>query len=160
MTADILTRLRKATGADRELDAEIAVFARWHPYGPEHWLNRSPEAAFSILSAGRVNFSLPDETEPRGGWVVPSFTDSIDASLALVERMLPGWGGLIGIGTGTSIHTADLWSEARAHQNSEEEEENPLVGEDAHGEHRCLPIAVLIALFTALQEKENTNADA
>lgn len=87
---DLLDRVKAASGPDRELDAEIACQLRCHPYGPFHWLDKSPEAVFAPTYAGWVGFTLPGEDAPRGAWASPEYTASIDAILALIERELSG----------------------------------------------------------------------
>lgn len=79
---ELKERVDAAEGPDRDLDGEIEVLAR----------------RLEAYAAG-----LDDETrakwESRAGWVFDAFTTyepkpftaSIDASLALVERVLPGW---------------------------------------------------------------------
>lgn len=78
MTATgILTRLKAAMGPDRDLDAMIASV-----------LQIMPSNAF-LPSA-----SLDPGTFGTGAyttWRAPDWTSSIDASLALVKQMLPGW---------------------------------------------------------------------
>lgn len=69
MSADIIARLEKLTGPDREVDRVIdhVVF----------WPNEAPR---------NLEISIRDE------WDVPTYTASIDAAVALVERVLPGCG--------------------------------------------------------------------
>ena len=73
--SDLITRLEEAAEGSRELDAEISqalMFPTMLRWGDHHWRR------------GHV-----------GGWTtLPSFTTSLDAALALAERVLPGsmWG--------------------------------------------------------------------
>lgn len=62
--SELIERVEKATGPDRELDAAIAA-----------------------------HFDLPYGPRPVGGseWLSAHFTASVDAALELVERELPGW---------------------------------------------------------------------
>lgn len=79
-------RVREASGPDRELDAELYVLLEVIPndgrvstYGPY-------DPAFSpYLVAGTKIDWLPTTREDA-----PYYTASIDAALALVERVLPG----------------------------------------------------------------------
>lgn len=71
--ADLIARLEALTGPDREADEAIARLTGWSPTGgipatgaPSHWYS----AAFGM----------------------PAYTASLDAAVALVERVLPGWG--------------------------------------------------------------------
>lgn len=65
---DLIERLEKADGPDRELDAKLARHLAGDPV--DHW--------FRLF----------------GDWftdrTIPSYTSSIDAAVALVERVLPG----------------------------------------------------------------------
>ena len=76
----LLERVMAAMGPDRELDADIA---RVGGYGrvAQEWVRDRPEW-------------FAWEADSRSGpWIVlPDYTASVDASLALVERVLPGWG--------------------------------------------------------------------
>lgn len=72
--SDLIARVDAATGANRELDRAIATWQFPHLAECERW--------------------------PHGGWHSPAwgliappehYTASIDAALALVERVLPGW---------------------------------------------------------------------
>lgn len=75
---DLIERLEKASGPDRELDWRIAekfdiperwpTSALWPPFMPKSKYDKS----------------------------IPSFTASIDAAVALVERVLPGWNWWLG----------------------------------------------------------------
>jgi hypothetical protein len=67
----LLDRVQKATGPDRELDKELLwVLGRYSWRGMNYW-NDTGEMWPSRLSV--------------------FFTASIDAAVALVERVLPGW---------------------------------------------------------------------
>lgn len=70
-TNDLLERVGAATGPDREIDAEIA----WACL-EEDW-SSGPERAVSEPFAHIK--------------MLPEYTASLDAALALVERVLPGW---------------------------------------------------------------------
>lgn len=71
--SNLTQRLEAATCGERELDAELAF-----RFMPGFVRGRSNDAAYA-----------------------PSFTTSLDAALALVERCLPGWRWAVGVyGTG------------------------------------------------------------
>jgi len=78
---ELLERIRAAKGADREIDGDIAAAFE---IAPSH-LPRVTDVGRSWLWA---DFVPPDDWET---WEAPAFTASIDAALALVERVLPGW---------------------------------------------------------------------
>lgn len=79
----LLERVEAATGADREIDKELAQ----HLLGAFIRLSTTGEGwRYQMLLPDHqgVSFeSLPD---------VPAYTSSLDAALSLVERVLPGWG--------------------------------------------------------------------
>lgn len=89
-TADLIARVRAATGPDREIDVRIdAASGEGRKITPtisdaqiagliEIW----PEPAEGFSSSSR---SYADD------FGVPLYTASIDAALALVERVRPGW---------------------------------------------------------------------
>jgi len=118
---DILERLKSATAASRELDAEIAKAIGYqnvghHDVGSPHlwgWYGLSPDG---------------DKVQ------IPPFTASIDAALALVERMLPGWKYEI------RPRFAKLLNPHKPRS-------------DASGMGDTPALAILIALFTALKER-------
>ncbi|MDH7786387.1 hypothetical protein QBD01_002408 [Ochrobactrum sp. 19YEA23] len=64
----LLDRLSKLDAPDREVDAEIALQNGWHLFPGDRWIG------------------------PEGKIVVPEYTRSIDAAIALAERVLPGKG--------------------------------------------------------------------
>jgi hypothetical protein len=128
----ILERLRAATGPDRELDALI-------------WLETTDGATrreSTVTSS--TNLWPPytiDETRDATGRLitVPSYTASIDAALALVERMLPG--------AAYDMHKSDKgysFSILRAYLD------RPYFGGATPA------LAILTALFAALEAKERT----
>lgn len=67
MSADLIERLEKAGGADRELDAAIA----------RHLAEEPEEFCFYFLDAWTTDATAP------------AFTSSLDAALALAEWVLP-----------------------------------------------------------------------
>ena len=67
---DLLERLEKATGPERTLDHAIARAFGWQ------------EQLGGWLAPGSKDYEFEN---------VPLFTASLDASIALVERVLPGW---------------------------------------------------------------------
>jgi hypothetical protein len=86
---ELLERVKAATGPDRELDAAIAAHFRYHPYGPDHWLNRSPEFRFFPTHDGWLAIECDGEMMPRDAWASPEYTESVDAALALIKRQFP-----------------------------------------------------------------------
>ncbi|MDH7787707.1 hypothetical protein QBD01_003734 [Ochrobactrum sp. 19YEA23] len=64
---DLITRLSKLDAPDREVDAEIVLQNGWQVFPGDRWIG------------------------PEGKIVVPEYTRSVDAAIALAERVLPGW---------------------------------------------------------------------
>jgi hypothetical protein len=125
---ELLERVEKATGEDRQLDGDI-LKALIHPNadmrhdGDAYW--------------------LPDVE--MHGFETPYYTSSIDAALSLVEEKLPGWGyDLHGGGADRKIYVT-LWHA--------DEKSRFLNGRGA-----TLPLALLNALLRALISKEEKNA--
>ncbi len=138
---ELLGRVEAATGPDRELDAAIASMIRYHPYGPFHWLDKSPEAVYAPTHAGWMGFTLPGEDGPRDAWASPEYTASVDAAIALVERVLPGQH----LTMGQNVHH-HYWLCTFNYLNDDGEPAS-----NAQGMHKSsLPLAILSALLSAL----------
>jgi hypothetical protein len=87
--ADLIERLEKATGPDRELDREIGITI-------DGWL--PGQSSTMITPNGPVSYAgliyVPsDKTHyaDHPGSMYPSFTESVDTAIGLCERVLPGW---------------------------------------------------------------------
>lgn len=72
---DLIERLEKAEAGSRELDCEIGLIVRTNGRG-------------EIVQWGNGEWVIQDAGGP---YVVDDFTTSLDAALALAERVLPGW---------------------------------------------------------------------
>lgn len=78
----IIERVRAATGADRDLAMDVAsavLGGEWRPYSGE----RRVKIKWLYSSDGRVLLYGHEQPE--------SWFKSIDAALALAEKLLPGW---------------------------------------------------------------------
>lgn len=139
-----LTSLRKrveaATGADRELDARI--LATLLAKEPIVIVEQSPLngtwCAYSLNHAGaRRLWETPSPFRQ-----LPGVTASLDAALALVERVLPGWSWSVRRSGFGNPAGAELWDPRRS----------PGGGNSHHGvnELGAAPIAILSALLAAL----------
>lgn len=122
---DIISRLEKATGPDRELDADVFFALGGERYG-------------ALLK-------WPGECVYFG--VFPDFSASLDATIALIERVLPGWG--------YTFHKDDentatsLWTpEGKAAEQHYQVQGN------------TLSLSALAALFHALEAKTAVSMDA
>lgn len=76
--AELLERVKAATGPDREVDAEIAMAAGVH--------SRSRDG-------GRSKGWLIEANGGTNIWAnhPPAYTESMDAIVALIQQELPGW---------------------------------------------------------------------
>lgn len=109
--ADLLASVEAASGPDRELDGRIGCWAEGYTYiamadGKRTWADygdASTVGARSIPAAGFVIFEPAAGTVKRQAFTPSRYTASLDAALALVNRVLPGWT--------TDVHTADASAE-------------------------------------------------
>jgi len=128
MTANLLSRLQGLSAPDREVDALI-------------WLQLTPGATrkqWSYIHTATQRECHVDETRNADGrlTIVPELTASLDAAVALCERVLPGYDWIVGhTNGGLTIH-------AQVGQNEMVFGETPA-------------IALLIAILTALEAREN-----
>lgn len=91
MTTSLITRLEEAAEGSRELDARIWMALNdpepanyFAGVGMEMWFDGTPREVLSTSSG----LSATHELKPAMGKV----TTSLDAALALAERVLPRWG--------------------------------------------------------------------
>lgn len=120
----ILTRLREASTGSRELDAMIAVS-----------LQIMPSNAFQPCASSDAG------TFGTGAWTfwrAPEYTTSVDAALALVERMMPD--ALYDL----HKHYGDKWAASILRKNHKR----------PYFDANSAPLAILTALFTALEAKD------
>lgn len=143
--SDIATLIDKLESADAPNYAiEVEIFKLIHP----------EYADFIQGRGGLIHPQDGEDVRVQSNVRPPNYTASFDAALRLMQTLLPGWEGLFSFGSGESIHHADIWSERRGNQSSEDDEENPLVGEDADGEHASPAIALCIAILKAKKAQE------
>lgn len=81
----LIERVEKATGPDRELDVDIVWAIEPDRYRSAYWNGR----------LGKPGTTLPLKLDGLGRTSVrsncPALTASVDAALAFMERVLPGW---------------------------------------------------------------------
>lgn len=116
---ELFERVKKATGPDRKLDIAIARQTH-HP-------------SMDGCNPDHDNFIMAGSKMDRR---IPAFTASIDAALALVERVLPGW----------PQQWAEMLREAMDDLWAETSPQMPIIR---------LPLAILAALLSALISKES-----
>lgn len=85
--AELIERLERAQGPDRELDARI-----WEYLGlaPEYDNSKKPYGNWHYIGDGRYNFR--DDTPFGHGARAPQYTSSIDAAMTLVPKGWMLWG--------------------------------------------------------------------
>lgn len=105
MTSDLITRLSKLEGPDREVDVEI------------HRLLFPKDSVF--------------------GHILPTYTASVDAAIALAERVLTGWRWRVG------DSYANVWIDAK------------LDDMDFVGSHPVPAIALCIAILRAKEARRD-----
>lgn len=122
----LLNRVVKATGPDRELDHLVHDQAV-EPIGSRMYNTKENGGSFIAADV-----------------VAPSYTASIDAALALVERVLPGWFWRVGHST---LYAG--WATVyREHPNN-------TTGDGEHfAEAKSAPLAILAALLKALVARD------
>ena len=137
---DIIARMEKAEGPSRELDALIWSCIGEGEYGPTTLVN------------GRTMFEAIEAfpTDMAGiarAWEVERFSESIDAAVALCERMLPKYAPSVGM----NVHYRH-WTGFVNYID-----ERGLVASYS-SIHSVPAIALLLALFRALQAQEESEA--
>ncbi len=139
MTDDVeglISRIEKATEGSRELDRELWELATGHPV---KWASADvfePETVVTMEKYGAGAVGNPTYT-------LDPFTSSIDAALALTERLLPGSWWLMAKGrvrAGEPLYALQLFSEGH----------NPFTSLPiAEAEHETLCCAILLATLRA-----------
>jgi hypothetical protein len=141
--ASLLEKVRSAKGEDRELDVDIAWSIEPDRYRAAYWNGR----------VGRPGTTLPLKLDGLGRMSVRSncapLTGSIDAALALVDRLL-------GVDAKAICYSYDFGWHASAHAEMAYTADlhlaigNPAEMHTANGQATTLPLAILAALLTAL----------
>lgn len=121
----LIERLEKATGPDRELDAHLLGYFGWRTDG----------------------FGRAIDPDGLPCLTIPDLLASLDAALALVERVRPGaWYRL---GCGRNHPDEPLYGAQLLLPDVPGDEDGAVIGE---GEHEAsLALAVLIALLRTLE---------
>jgi len=124
----ILNRLRSAESGSRELDGDIALALGQVDAEAVNWTRREDGWLW-------YRFVEPDDFDT---WEAPPYTTSIDAALALVERMLPD--ALYDL----HKHYGGQWAASVLRENHKR----------PYFEANSAPLAILTALFSALEAKD------
>lgn len=128
---ELLLRVEGATEGSRELDADLWIAVGPRPMGDNfaHWIHDWEPGWEPGPYAGDVQM-----VENGGVFTSPEFTASLDASLALVDRTLPGW-----------LFIVDNLSRDRPYASLALND-----GPIADGKAATPPLAVIAALLSAL----------
>lgn len=129
MTSSLIPRLEAGNGSDRELDGDL-----FEQFGGDEWEKAYHRAQ---LPCGCPH----DMAVKEARLYAPHYITSLDASLALVERMLPGWGYTINLDPDRGTVMANLYSLKSG-------------GVHRHAYHADAPRALLIALLKALESSK------
>lgn len=161
--SDLIQRVSEATGPDRELDAYIARDVDGLPMtfcdfdtGCYHGDCKSPGCGKPLgLHDGRKSYPRDWQDDDR----LPRYSASIDAALALVSRLLPGWFVLFNTGS----VAPGAWSKVDTRPRAElaepiETKFGSGVGIRAQVHGATPPLAILQALLSALQSQAKTVA--
>jgi hypothetical protein len=128
-------RVGKATGPDREIDALV-----WLKCCPEAFDDQAFWSWRGMQPKGISDRALDDVKVGYARSRAPFFTASLDAALALVERVLPGWGWQIKRYGEDGEHEAYLWPPSEADHSRLH----------AECQHTTPALALLSALLSAL----------
>lgn len=140
--AQLKQRVNAASGPDREIDAALATgLVGWclHPLGRQRDDSVQSDTGRTCLDCGADSWGNTGTTGQRLHDPVRPYTASLDAALALVERVLPGW--LVDLtehpdGEGGRYYSTQLYT--------------PDILKSVSREHVTRPLALLSALLAAL----------
>lgn len=126
---ELIERVKAATGPDRELDSDLGFTLGWYANGYEFYAWAEADGTFV------------ESVNPK------PFTASIDAALALTQRVLPGW-------TLARLSQDDhkLWYVELRQGHATSYGRVVIAPSTIHG--LPLPLAIILALLTALDQKE------
>jgi len=148
--ADLIEKLEKLEGPDREADCQIGVavdgfVTEERPYKGVIYCRLDPDGTFTCPGQG-------------ADMLVPRYTASLDAAVALVERVLPGCDICLqdiraDFRDGEARHIAEVMHDLR--WVMDEGFPEPTYLTKGSGQSNSRPIALLIAALLALQENSN-----
>lgn len=136
--SELIERVEKATGPDRELDTCL-------------WLKFTPGATRRVVHVKHAHSPAEwdiDETREASGQLitVPAYTASLDAALALADRVLPGCWWMAAKGR---LRASEPLYGARLFFGTDE-----AIGEAEHEQSAAL--AIVLALLKALSQEPQT----
>lgn len=125
--ADLKRRVEEATGPDRELDAAIAVALDSYFIIPPRW--EGDEIGYGYVDRDGVQ----NHPAYGGAQLVPVYTASLDATVALIEQVMPGYSKQVIIVSDHAV--AEIWKD----------------GTHRSGIGKIGPLALLAALLSACE---------
>ena len=140
---ELLAKVQAATGPDREIDAALALLAG------------EPQTFFGQFGLSLDHFGEVDGPEcfrdarwAGGGhsYVAPTYTASLDAALALIERVLPRWSLRLSLSEGYR-HPCVVMGRSYPTNKS------------VAVEHRSAPLAIIAAGLSALLAQQEATPD-
>jgi hypothetical protein len=142
--SDLLERVRNAAGPDRELDVIIAYIT----------YDEIPNLSCTFREFVHIHDNFAEvaaraEAHHCIRTALPRYTASIDAALALVARVLPGWHGALTWLPDYGLNAASFACEIGPMDWSGNQPPDNIIG---HGD--SMPLAILAALLSALIAKE------
>lgn len=148
--AELKERVSKATGPDREIDAMMCVALHvtddpnWIPPATNVW-QYDRFGGVGVYPPEGKRLGQPGYTDDQlvGSFRAPAYTASLDAAVALVEKMLPGWS------YGFAMRGDKLRREGCDDERAYAWLKN---GDQADADAPTLPLAILSALLEALAE--------
>lgn len=127
--SDLIERVGKAEGPDREIDADLVRTCCPGSRVSQYLASDEEPSVFHAHTIG-----LNDRAD------VPRYTESLDAALSLVDRMLPGWTRSVDATLPEAGIAVDLYPPDQGSAG-------------VRGDHKIEAIATCLALLRALEEK-------
>lgn len=151
---DLLARVEAATEPDRELDVRIDAASGT---GRKITATASEEAIHLWATSVTTRGDDSDEEVtscPADIFGVPRYTASIDAALALVERMPPGYRwGVSSAGIKTGERTLEGWPRYKDGFKAHVTEPSAIRPMPSVADAPTAPLAIILALLRALRSK-------
>lgn len=142
MTESLLNRLEAATSGSRALDKDIAKTV-----GLRVW-DRSENPAINPFG---MHGTPPDGLgiyTPRKASALPHYTTSLDAAIALVREVLPGW-----------EWTVYYQPNSEPHYYAHVDHRGPGISGEIAKRHQLGPIALMICLLRAQEPTTDSEGD-
>lgn len=142
--ADLIERLEKAEGPDREVDAEICIALQYGGLNSDGASNVRTDPDWE----GDLLFEIEGDAHPECCSPIPALTSSLDAAIALIERVLPGWFWRAGK---TSLFPNGWAYVSKTHPSNCDRQDEAAC---ADGRAANPAIALVLATLRALQQEE------